>query len=87
MIPALRTEGYKGCHVVYSGLSAAIQEHYGMDKSEARKFVDNAVKEGIIVGHPVKGGFMVYLPQDAPKGGNGLPRKAQDALKTLTKTK
>jgi hypothetical protein len=84
-IPKLRSEGYKGCHLIYSGLQSLIREYYGLDKDGARKFVDDAVKEGVIAGHPVRGGYMVYLPEDRPQTSTGLNGKAKELLDSFRK--
>lgn len=83
IIPALRSEGYKGAHLVYSGLGQAIDAYYGFDKADRRAWLDKLAKEGVIVMVPAKGGPTVYLPQDAPKRTDGMSKKVKDALAGL----
>jgi hypothetical protein len=69
-IKKLRKPPYKGIHSVYSGFNQACKEYFGMNPVEMTK---RLAGEGKIVTRPVKGGVMLYLPQDAPKA-------AEDAL-------
>jgi hypothetical protein len=76
-IVSLRKEGYKGIHTVYSGFNEAFKKYYeGENPVEA---TNKLAQEGKIVIRPVKGGVMLYLPEDAPAS------KAQgdDALKKI----
>ncbi len=76
-IVGLRKEGYKGIHTVYSGFNEAFKAYYpGEDP------IVNTTKlasEGKIVIRPVRGGVMLYLPEDAPAQG----RTAEEALKKM----
>jgi hypothetical protein len=69
-INKLRKPPYKGIHSVYSGFNQACKEYFGTNPVEMTK---RLTEEGKIVTRPVKGGVMLYLPQDAPKA-------AEDAL-------
>jgi len=67
-IVSLRKEGYKGIHTVYSGFNEAFKKYFtGENPVDA---TNNLAKEGKIVIRPVKGGVMLYLPEDAPGAGN-----------------
>jgi hypothetical protein len=60
----LRKEGYKGIHTVYSGFNEAFKKYFpGENPVEATNAL---AREGRIVIRPVKGGVMLYLPEDAP---------------------
>ena len=54
---------YKGIHTVYSGFNAAFKEYFGTNPVEATQ---RLAGEGKINIRPVKGGVMIYLPEDAP---------------------
>src|SRR3989338_1619164 len=63
-IVSLRKEGYKGIHTIYSGFNEAFKKYFeGENPVEVTK---RLAEEGKIVIRPVKGGVMLYLPQDAP---------------------
>jgi hypothetical protein len=63
-IVTLRKEGYKGIHTVYSGFNDAFKKYFeGENPIEA---TNRLAQEGKIVLRPVKGGVMIYLPEDAP---------------------
>lgn len=73
----LRQEGYKGIHTVYSGFNEAFKKYYpGEDPVKA---TNKLAEEGKIVIRPVKGGVMLYLPEEAPTRG----RNADEALKKM----
>jgi hypothetical protein len=75
-IVSLRKEGFKGIHTVYSGFNVAFKKYF-----EGENPVDatNALaREGKIVIRPVKGGVMLYLPEESPGG-----RDADEALKLM----
>jgi hypothetical protein len=54
---------YKGIHSVYSGFNAAFKQYFGTNPVEATQRLSNQGKINI---RPVKGGVMLYLPEDAP---------------------
>lgn len=54
---------YKGIHSVYSGFNNAFLEYYGTNPVETTQ---KLAKEGKIVIRPVKGGVILYLPEDVP---------------------
>ena len=62
-IVSLRKEGYKGIHTVYCGFNKAFTKYY--DGENPDEVLDKLSKEDKIVMLTVKGGFMLYLPEDA----------------------
>lgn len=63
-IVSLRKDGYKGIHTVYSGFNEAFKKYFeGENPIEVTTKLAN---ENKIVIRPVKGGVMLYLPEDAP---------------------
>ena len=62
-IKRLRTVPYKGIHSVYSGFNKAFRDYFDVNPVEA---TTRLAGEGKIATRPVKGGVMIYLPQDAP---------------------
>ncbi|MCX5719574.1 MAG: hypothetical protein NT055_06370 [Nitrospirae bacterium] len=67
-IVSLRTEGYKGIHSVYSGFNSAFKKYFnGENPVEA---TNKLAQEGKIIVRPVKGGVMLYLPEEAPASRN-----------------
>ncbi len=76
-ILSLRKEGYKGIHTIYSGFNEAFKKYFeGENPIEATK---KLAEEGKIVIRPVKGGVMLYLPEDAPIQA----ARGDDALKKM----
>lgn len=63
-IVSLRKDGYKGIHTVYSGFNAAFKKYF--DGEDPIKTTNQLAAEGKIVIRPVKGGVMLYLPEEAP---------------------
>ncbi len=63
-IVSLRKEGYKGIHSVYSGFNDAFKKYFvGENPVEA---TNKLASEGKVVIRPVKGGVMLYLPEESP---------------------
>ena len=56
---------YKGIHTVYSGFNSAFKEYFGTNPVEATQ---RLAREGKINIRPVRGGVMIYLPEDSPQG-------------------
>ncbi len=73
-IVSLRKGGYKGIHTVYSGFNEAFKDYY--DGSNPVDATNALAKDGKIVIRPVRGGVMLYLPEDAPT----QTQTAKDAL-------
>ena len=74
-IKKLRKPPYKGIHTVYSGFNQAFKEYFDKNPVEATNKLD---KEGKIAIRPVRGGVMLYLPEEAP-----APRGSANALKKI----
>lgn len=62
-IKKLRKPPYKGIHSVYSGFNQAFEEYFGTNPVETTRRLSQEGKIGI---RPVKGGVMLYLPENAP---------------------
>ncbi|GAB4390385.1 MAG: hypothetical protein Kow0025_22030 [Thermodesulfovibrionales bacterium] len=77
-IVTLRKDGYKGIHTVYSGFNEAFKKYY--DGEDPVKATNRLASEGKIVIRPVRGGVMLYLPEEvsAPAG-----RGADEVLKKM----
>jgi hypothetical protein len=72
----LRAEPYKGIHSVYSGFNEAFKKYFAGD--DPVRFTNGLAEEGKIAIRPVKGGVVLYLPEDAPKTS-----RADEALKKM----
>lgn len=76
-IKELRKDNYKGIHTVYSGFNEAFKKYFPADNPiEA---TNNLAKEGKIAIRPVKGGVMLYLPDEAPMTQN----RGDEALRKM----
>ncbi len=73
----LRKEGYKGIHTVYSGFNEAFKKYF--DGEDPVKVTNQLALDGKIVIRPVKGGVMLYLPEDAPL----MQNRGDEALKKM----
>ncbi len=73
-VVSLRKEGYKGIHTVYSGFNEAFKKYF--DGADPVKATNKLAAEEKIVIRPVKGGVMLYLPEDTPSKA----QTADDAL-------
>ncbi len=71
-IKRLRKPPYKGIHSVYSGFNQAFKEHFDKNPVEA---TIRLAAEGKIVTRPVRGGVMLYLPEEAPKAKDSALQK------------
>ena len=76
-IVSLRKDNYKGIHTVYSGFNNAFKKYY--DGENPIDVTNKLAGEGKIVIRPVKGGVMLYLPEDAPQTKDA----GDDALKKM----
>ncbi len=72
----LRTGEYKGIHSVYSGFNEAFRKYF--EDADPIKITGQLAKENKIVIRPVKGGVMLYLPEEVPQSD-----KAQQVLKKM----
>ena len=71
-IKRLSKPPYRGIHSVYSGFNQAFKEHFGKNPVEV---TIKLAEEGKIVTRPVRGGVMIYLPDDAPKPKESVLQK------------
>jgi len=62
-IKKLRKPPYKGIHSVFSGFNQAFREYFDKDPV---KTTTRLVQEGKIAIRPIRGGVILYLPEDAP---------------------
>ena len=76
-IVSLRKEGYKGIHTVYSGFNEAFKKYFGGD--DPVEATNKLASEGKITIRPVRGGVMLYLPEEGPAKG----QTAEDALEKM----
>lgn len=76
-IVSLRKQGYKGIHTVFSGFNEAFKKYF--EDENPIEVTKKLAEEGKIVVRPVKGGVMIYLPEDAPLGRV----KGEDVLKKM----
>ena len=76
-IVSLRKEGYKGIHSVYSGFNEACKKYFAGENPV--EVTNKLASEGEIVIRPVKGGVMLYLPEEAPASKSS----ADEALKKM----
>jgi hypothetical protein len=76
-IMTLRKEGYKGIHSVYSGFNNAFKKYF--DGENPVNVTNKLAQEGKVIVRPVKGGVMLYLPEEAP----GTKDSAGEALKKM----
>jgi hypothetical protein len=76
-IVSLRKEGFKGIHTVYSGFNNAFKKYF--EGENPVEVTNKLAQEGKLVIRPVKGGVMLYLPEDAPVTRD----VANDALKKM----
>lgn len=76
-IVSLRKEGYKGIHSVYSGFNEAFKKYF--EGENPVEVTNKLAHEGKIAIRPVKGGVMLYLPEEAP----ATKSTAVDALRKM----
>jgi len=76
-IVTLRKEGYKGIHTVFSGFNTAFKKYFAGENPV--EVTNKLAQEGKVVIRPVKGGVMLYLPEDAPASRDA----ADEALKKM----
>jgi len=74
-IKKLRKPPYKGIHSVYSGFNRAFRDYFQKDPIDT---TTKLAEDGKIVTRPVKGGVMIYLPEEAP-----APRGSDDVLSRI----
>lgn len=76
-IVSLRKEGYKGIHTVFSGFNEAFKKYF--EGENPVEVTNRLAQEGKIVLRPVKGGVMLYLPEEAPAAKGS----AEEALRKM----
>ena len=75
-IVSLRKEGFTGMHAEYSGFNEAFKKYReGEDPVEV---TNRFAQQGKIVSRPIKGGVMLYPPEESPGG-----RKADEAPRAM----
>jgi len=77
-IVSLKKEGFKGIHTVFSGFNDAFKKYY--DGENPIEATSRLAKDGKIVLKPVKGGVMLYLPENAPAA---VGKSAEETLKKM----
>jgi len=65
----LRTGDYKGIHTVYSGFNEAFRTYF--DGANPIEITNQLAQAKKIVIRPVKGGVMLYLPDEVPQTSKG----------------
>jgi hypothetical protein len=68
-IAKLRNEPYKGIHSVYSGFNEAFKKYFA--GGDPIQLTNRMAEDGRIALRPVKGGVVLYLPEDGPKTSRG----------------
>ncbi len=76
-IVSLRKEKFKGIHSVFSGFNNAFKKYF--EGENPVEVTNKLAEEGKIVIRPVKGGVMLYMPEDAPASRDS----ADEALKKM----
>jgi hypothetical protein len=74
---SLRKENFKGIHTVFSGFNNAFKKYF--EGENPVEVTNKLAEEGKIVIRPVKGGVMLYMPEDAPASRDS----ADEALKKM----
>ena len=72
-IKKLKRPPYRGIHSVYSGFNQAFREYFAANPVEV---TNRLAQEGKIRTRPVKGGVMLYLPED-------IENETQSVLKKI----
>lgn len=75
-IARLRLENYKGIHTVYSGFNEAFKKYF--EGQDPVQLTNRLAEDGKISIRPVKGGVVLYLPEDVPPAS-----RAEEALKKM----
>ena len=76
-IVSLRKENFKGIHTVFSGFNNAFKKYF--EGENPVEVTNKLAEEGKLVIRPVKGGVMLYMPEDAPASRDS----ADEALKKM----
>jgi len=73
-ITRLRKPPFKGIHSVYSGFNKAYRQYFGTDPVAGTTELEAS---GVITGRPVKGGRLLYLPDQQPIYDPSRPKEDQ----------
>jgi hypothetical protein len=76
-IVSLRKDNFKGIHTVFSGFNNAFKKYF--EGENPVEVTNKLAEEGKLVIRPVKGGVMLYMPEDAPASRDS----ADEALKKM----
>jgi hypothetical protein len=76
-IMSLRKDNFKGIHTVFSGFNNAFKKYF--EGENPVEVTNKLAEEGKIIIRPVKGGVMLYMPEDAPASRDS----ADEALKKM----
>jgi hypothetical protein len=68
-VAKLRLENYKGIHSVYSGFNEAFKTYF--EGTNPIEVTGELARQGKITLRPVRGGVMLYLPEDGPQYSRG----------------
>ncbi len=68
-ITKLRLANYKGIHSVYSGFNEAFKTYF--EGADPIQTTGELARQGKITLRPVKGGVMLYFPEDGPQMSRG----------------
>jgi hypothetical protein len=71
-IRRLRKPPYRGIHSVYSGFNQAFKEHFNKNPIEVTQ---RMAAEGKLAIRPVRGGVMLYFPDEAPQAQKSVLQK------------
>ena len=71
-IRRLRKPPYRGIHSVYSGFNQAFKEYFGKSSVEVTQ---KMAADGKLAIRPVRGGVMLYLPEEAPQAQKSVLEK------------
>lgn len=71
-IKRLKRPPYRGIHSVYSGFNQAFREYFSANPVEV---TNRLAQEGKIRTRPVKGGVMLYLPEDVENETQNVLKK------------
>ena len=77
----LRTTKSKGVHTVFSGLNGAYRVYF--EGADPVKDINSMVKTGKFEMHPTKGGVMLYIKGEMPKGTSTSPDKVLGTLNAI----
>ena len=77
----LRKGQSKGIHTVYSKFNDCFRTYFEGD--DPVKAITALVKQGKFEGHMTKGGYMLYIKGEMPKGNSSSPDSVLGTLNTI----